>query len=87
MFIDLFSGVQLNNEDDHNGALTPFHAKFRHSLAILLKLMLVEKVGVEVLEKELKMKQRRTVKVWVPPEVCLQLEEEARRKRLERRHF
>ena len=62
-----FSGVKLNNEDDHNDALTPFRAKFRHSLAILLKLVLVlvlvEEVGVKVLEEERKMKLRRAVKV------------------------
>ena len=60
-------------------------------MAILLKLVLVlvlvEVVGVEVLEEELKRKLLQVGKVWVPPEVCLQLEEKPRRRRLERRHF
>ena len=52
-----------------------------------LVLVLVEEVDVEVLEEELMMKRLQAGKVWVPPEVGLQLEEEPRRKRLERRHF
>ena len=60
-------------------------------MAILLKLglvlVLVEEVDVEGLGEELMKKQLQAGKVWVPPEVCLQLEEEPRRKMLERRHF
>ena len=50
-------------------------------------LVLLKEVVMEVLEEELRMKLLQAVKVWVPPEVCLQLEEKPRRKRLERRHF
>ena len=56
-------------------------------LKLVLVLVLVEEVDVEVLEEELKRKRLQAGKVWVPPEVCLQLEEEPRRKMLERRHF
>ena len=84
------SVVQLSNEDVDNVALTLFLVKFWHSLAILLRLILVlvlvEEVGVEVLEEELKMKLLRVMTAWVPPEVYLQLEEEQKRKMLERRH-
>ena len=48
---------------------------------------MVEEVVMEVLEEELRMKLLQARKVWMPPEVCLQLEEKPRRKRLERRHF
>ena len=48
----------------------------------MLVLVLVEEVVVEVLEEELRMKLLQAGKVWVPPEVCLQLEEEQRRKML-----
>ena len=70
--------------------MTPFLARDRRSLAILMKLglvlVLVEEVDVEGLGEELMRKRLQAGKVWVPLEVCLQLEEEHRRKMLERRH-